>query len=453
MDTEKNLFDALPEEERAKRVEEAGDESAAILSYGQELAKKSEDREVKLTEEEKREFEQLKKSAAGILKSFEYNPANHHDRPNPLKRENLTIVIEDAVDPLVKMAFYEAARDDFGNDAHIVVVSNMETSGAALPEAAGQKMLSATNVLLIGIHSMSHSKATAEAWQGGLDQDRRKERSEASASNSEDRERVLDQWKKLYPGASIISIPDAYKESFLHECYEVDKKRIEAQVKKIEELFKLYDQAKITSPAGTEVTLTLEPDKFRTYVEKGSVGLGDGMNAPSGETAIRPTHVNGKFIVDGFCADNPLTVDEKGIVIDPIIIEFKEDQGTVIGDSKDAENLRQMCEQARATSKEAGTERDPYQIAEFAIGVLGEPDETGRINFTLVNATIDEKLSLHLAIGADHILGGENDVPIHIDFGGQFITVELTDSKGAEEPVKILKDGRLMLDETGNLVK
>ena len=86
----------------------------------------------------------------------------------------------------------------------------------------------------------------------------------------------------------------------------------------------------------------------------------------------------------------------------PIVLNFENGKVTIQGGTPDADRLIEMCELAKKRSAEAGNEKSPYEIAEFAIGVLGKPQADGKINFTLNNATIDEKLSLHLAIGADH---------------------------------------------------
>ena len=82
--------------------------------------------------------------------------------------------------------------------------------------------------------------------------------------------------------------------------------------------------------------------------------------------------------------------------------------------------------------------------------MLGKPDEDGNIAYTNDNATIDEKLSLHGAIGKNDMFGGNNDIPLHIDFGGQKIDAIFEQADNSK--IKLMQNGQLMLDDKGNII-
>lgn len=406
-----------------------------------------------LSPEEEKELEALKESASGILKSFKLNPANL-EKEGKKGDNNLVIVMESGpagLDPLVKMAFLESAREDFGENVKLELIPDLETSGADLGEQAGKGILSAENILLVGIRSMTHSKETGKVLPEEFKTKKSEPQREIKEKVEERRKKILEKWRKKHPKAAIISMPDAHKQFFSHECYRVDKREADVKVMKLKELFEKTTKAHITSPKGTDIWVTLEPEKYKTFAEPSSIGPGEASNMPSGETAIFTRKVDGKFVIDGFCADNPLETDENGEVKNPIIIGFEDGKATIQGGTKEADKLIEMCELAKKRSIEAGKEQNPYESAEFAVGVLGKPDENGKTPFTLENGTIDEKLSLHLAIGESKDLGGDNESPIHIDFGGQNITLELFDAE--KKGTIIMSNGKLMLDNEGSLIQ
>lgn len=77
-----------------------------------------------LSSEEEKELKSLKESTSGILKSFKLNPANL-EKEGKSGDSNLVIVMESGpagLDPLVKMAFLESAREDFGDNVKLGLI-------------------------------------------------------------------------------------------------------------------------------------------------------------------------------------------------------------------------------------------------------------------------------------------------------------------------------------------
>lgn len=162
----------------------------------------------------------------------------------------------------------------------------METSGADLGEHAGKGMFSAENILLVGIRSMTHNKETGKFLPQEFQTKKPEPQREIKEKVEEKRKKILEKWRKKHPKAAIISMPDAHKQFFSHECYRVDKKEADAKVMKLKELFEKTKEAHITSPKGTDIRVTVEPEKYKTFAEPSSVGPGEASNMPSGETGF-----------------------------------------------------------------------------------------------------------------------------------------------------------------------
>lgn len=156
------------------------------------------------------------------------------------------------------------------------------------------------------------------------------------------------------------------------------------------------EEIRVTSPQGTDITF--EPGDRKWMEDTGIVhNPGDFSNLPAGEVFISPETANGTVVVDG-------TMMPHGQLEDGHTVEFTVEDGSVT--SIEDEGLRAEVE---AAADEVGP--DAYNLAELGIGTnIAVTDLVGSV-------LLDEKAggTVHIAIGDDHGIGGDIEVPIHLD--------------------------------------
>jgi leucyl aminopeptidase (aminopeptidase T) len=155
-------------------------------------------------------------------------------------------------------------------------------------------------------------------------------------------------------------------------------------------------KAHITSPEGTDITMSLEGRSG--YVLDGSFGGGVPLSnaVPAGEAPIAPVEgtANGEIVVD-YSMDNIGRVDE------PISLHFTDGYVDDVTGSNSADRLRRIIQSA---DDEAGN------LAEFAIGTNPDARLTGIL-------AEDKKVegTVHFAIGDNKSLEGDVASSIHLD--------------------------------------
>jgi len=186
-------------------------------------------------------------------------------------------------------------------------------------------------------------------------------------------------------------------------------------VKKLgDELTKCVEEAQeihITSAAGTNLKGKVRQKKV--YNDGGILKAGEIGNLPAGEVFFAPIErsVNGNLVIDASIADDNL--DE------PIHITIE--NGLAVHFSGGAAATR-LWEKLTEFGKGGCT------VAEIGIGTNPQTDARGE----LIEA---EKAygTVHMAFGNSSAIGGENDVPIHID--------------GVMLSPKVRLDGKLILED------
>ncbi len=156
------------------------------------------------------------------------------------------------------------------------------------------------------------------------------------------------------------------------------------------------EQAKtihITSEAGTDIQGKIRQEKV--FNDGGILAAGEIGNLPSGEVFFAPLaqSMNGTIVIDGSIADDHLD--------QPIMVTVENGIGVQFSGGKAAETLhKKLLEQGPAGCV----------VAEVGIGTNPQTNPKGE----LIEA---EKAygTVHLAFGNSSAMGGENNVPIHLD--------------------------------------
>ncbi|MBU7014908.1 MAG: aminopeptidase [Theionarchaea archaeon] len=177
-------------------------------------------------------------------------------------------------------------------------------------------------------------------------------------------------------------------------------------IKKMSGLVNAAKKAKVTTPGGTDLVMSLEgrtSDACTSILD--APGCASGL--PDLEVYIAPVEnsVNGTAVIDA-------TISSSGLVTSPVTLTIKDGIVQKIEGGKDAEVLRTLLE----------NQRNPhvYQVAELGIGL--------NPNACLRGAIIEDEGVLgtaHVAVGDNTVFGGTNRAPIHIDMVMKDPTLEL----------------------------
>ncbi len=219
-------------------------------------------------------------------------------------------------------------------------------------------------------------------------------------------------------GTRVATFPGITYDSMVRGL-SADYKQVAALTLKLKRYFEKTKIARITSPAGTDITMNIAGRKVIP-----SKGLfhkkGEGGNLPTGETFTAPKEgtAKGVFVVDGSMA---------GIGVvgkTPIKIYVENGLATKITGGAKAKKLVKMLEPFGEKGR---------NIAELGIGTNHKAKISGLI-------LEDEKVmgTAHIALGDNKTMGGKVNVPIHLDGVILKPTVYFDDKI-------IMKDGKLLI--------
>jgi len=195
-------------------------------------------------------------------------------------------------------------------------------------------------------------------------------------------------------GKRIATFPGITKDVMIRGL-NADYKKIAALSKK---LAKIMDKTKlihITSPGGTDIFINIEGRK--TIASKGLFHKkGESGNLPTGESFAAPVEgkSNGVFVADGSFAGI-------GVLKTPIKVKVENGLATVISGGKEAKQLEKMLSKFGQKGR---------NIAEIGIGT----NDKVKLSGILLE---DEKVlgTVHIALGNNISMGGNVNVPIHVD--------------------------------------
>ncbi|MCS7052742.1 MAG: aminopeptidase [Ignavibacterium sp.] len=219
-------------------------------------------------------------------------------------------------------------------------------------------------------------------------------------------------------GVRIATFPGITKDVMIRGM-NADYQKIAALSVKLKEILERGKFIRVVAPAGTNISFSIEGRK--AYASKGLFHeKGESGNLPTGETYLAPIEgtANGVFVVDGSMAGLGLIKNAN------IKIEVENGYATKIYGGHLANKLTKMLD---SVGKEA------RNIAEFGIGT----NDSAKLSGVLLE---DEKVlgTIHIALGNNVSMGGNVNVPIHLDGVVKKPTVWLDDKM-------IMKNGKLLV--------
>ena len=195
-------------------------------------------------------------------------------------------------------------------------------------------------------------------------------------------------------GARIVILREINEDTYVNGAITADYRAVLAESKAVSELLTNASKIRMTSPAGTDITMSVEG---RTAIFVGGIVCPPRMSSslPSGEGAISPAEgtTEGILVVDH-------AIDGIGLLSEPMKFTIKQGRVVNLEGGKEVVLLREIMD----------TDEGASNIAEFAIGTNPLSRMQGNI--------MEDKLKrgcVHVAIGDNHTLGGTVNSPIHLD--------------------------------------
>ena len=298
-----------------------------------------------------------------------------------LVEERFLIIYDETTENTAQVLLRSAK--DITRSAKGIRIRPGKANGEEPPQHAAEAMLECDVCILITKASLSHTKARRDASSKGV---------------------------------RIASMPGA-TEDMLRRTMAVDYQEVNKLTAKIKEKLDAGKKARITTDAGTDITISIEG---REALKPGGIlkQKGDFGNIPSGEACLAPVEgsAQGVFVIDAS------VLKEK--VDKPIKVSVSDGYARTIEGGMHASQLYDVLEKAGEQA---------FNIAELGIGTNKGAIVTG-------NVLEDEKAygTAHIAFGNNISFGGTVDVPIHID--GVFFspTIYIDDEL-------IIKDGKLII--------
>lgn len=276
------------------------------------------------------------------------------------KKNEKVLVITDENKREIGYSLYQNALK-LGHQAFIIEMKSLEYNGEEPPKLIAEAMKMADVILCPTTKSLTHTNA----------------RREASAL-----------------GKRIATFPGITKEVMIRGL-SADYMKISTLTIKLAKLIDKTEIIKVTSPNGTDITMNVNGRKG--FASKGLFHKkGESGNLPTGEAFAAPVEgkSEGIFVADGSFAGI-------GVLKTPIKIKVEKGLATEISGGIEAKNLIEMLSRFGKKGR---------NIAEIGIGT----NDKAKLSGMLLE---DEKVlgTVHIALGDNKSMGGNVNVPIHLD--------------------------------------
>jgi len=298
-----------------------------------------------------------------------------------LKVDETLLVVTDPKRRPIAEDLVARARE-LGAETLLLEMSERETNGTEPPPAVAAAMAECDLCIVPTTKSASHTAA----------------RKEANAR-----------------GVRVATMPQI-TEDMLHRTMAADYGEVRRRSRLLADALTAGDEVRITSPQGTDVTMSIEGREG--IADDGDLtAAGSFGNLPAGEGFIAPVEgsTRGRIAFDG-------SVWPVGLLDEPITVRIEDGIATDFSGPRAAEWLATM---------------EPYGLEALAVAELGIG--TNEAAILTGNVLEDEKIlgTVHVAFGDNHTFGGTNRVSSHQD--GILVTPTLTiDSKVFVEGGKLL---------------
>jgi len=295
------------------------------------------------------------------------------------------LVLTDAELISVARAIASGARA-VGASTMLTVMPRTEAHGNEPPATVTEAMKASDATFTVTTHSITHTRARNAASDAGT---------------------------------RVVVMRGVTEEMMIEGGMNVDLNDLRDATESVRDTLEAAGEVHVTNPSGTDVTFDISD---RPAFSLDGFFHGYGFSAlPAGESPTSPTEgsTEGTVVID-------YSMDNIGVLNDPIKITFEEGHVTAIQGDTEANRLQTIVTEA---DDNAGN------MAEFAIGT--------NPNARLIGNLAEDKKkrgTVHFAIGDNASLGGAIESNIHLDGVVLEPTVQLDDTI-------VVEDGTLLLDQ------
>jgi len=215
-----------------------------------------------------------------------------------------------------------------------------------------------------------------------------------------------------------------FTERMMSEGMASDYVKIKEITKKVHDVVKVAKEIRVTSKAGTDLTVKVDNAKYKWVLSDGDIKPGHWSNLPDGEIFTYVPDANGKVVVDG-CFGDFFNAKYGEITNTPLSYTMK--NGRCVKGSVECKNAELKKEFEDYTFN---TDANSDRLGEFAIGT-----NTG-LKSLIGNLLQDEKFpGVHLALGNPYPekTGAEYSSEAHNDAILKHVTVYVDGKKIMED--------------------
>lgn len=169
----------------------------------------------------------------------------------------------------------------------------------------------------------------------------------------------------------------------------------------------------VTSSSGSELDITLDPDRYRWVSSRGISREGAFVLLPAGEVATYPSRISGTFVADGAFNSTAFTRLDARLETHPVVFEI--DNGVVVDYSCDSALVEKFIER--------------FLLVPNAnrVGELGFGTNIGIDQFISLNSHLNERHpGIHIGFGqSNQRRGAVHSCDVHVDFIASDCTIEI----------------------------
>lgn len=294
------------------------------------------------------------------------------------------LIVTDTERPASITKVLSIAGEIAGANTVVITMSPTGMSGIEPPEIVVAAMSVADAIINQTSHSMTHTNAQRAAHA---------------------------------KGARVCNIRNVDEDMMIRGGITADYREVKRLSDALVEIINQGERVRITTPQGTDFRFSIKGRRGHTLAGY-ATGPGEFSGLPDGEAACAPLEGTTEGVIV-----NPYSLEDVGVVKDPLRIEFEKGLVTKVEGGREAQELLKVLDKAG----------DPGRnVAEFAIGTNPA--------CRLIGKSREDKKKLgtaHIALGDNKSLGGTVDCYMHMDI--MFLQPTIT----IDEKV-IVEAGRLM---------
>lgn len=202
----------------------------------------------------------------------------------------------------------------------------------------------------------------------------------------------------LKRGARVLSMTGFVDDMFIFGGIEADFEALAARCKKMGEIWTAGKTVHITTPAGTDLTASIEgrPGNAHTGIARNA---GEFTTCPDIESSVSPVTGTAEGVI---VADASIPYFEIGVLTEPVVFTVKKGKVVNVEGGRQAKKVKYMMDKQNNEAV--------YNIAQIAVGL--------NPHCRICGLDLEDEGTYgtaHIGIGTSALIGGEILAPMHFD--------------------------------------